>query len=324
MNQILTGSAKVDYVECKFCHSPKVVRNGTKRQVQQWLCRNCGRSFVNNDCLPLGRFKPEDIASAVYMYHTGSSLNDIVGYIKQRTGRTVTDAGVYKWVTEYTQIALNGVKDDRPNVGNTWVADETVVKIAGQKYWCVAVIDQESRFALATRISRSRTARDIQIAFERAKERAGKSPKVVLTDGYVAYPEMVGLVFGEKTSHMPSKPFEGKAGQDTNVVERWNSSLKEKHKVSRTFKSLKTANLNLQGWIFFYNYLRPHMSLEDKTPAEVSGLKSPFSNWRDVVDTKTQKIRVIIKPESVTYRKREKPISKPKTRRVTNHDRVVM
>lgn len=317
VNQLLDGKAKISYVSCKNCNSIDVVRNGTKNGTQQWLCKDCGRSFVDNGCLPSGRFKPENIAAAVYMYHTGASLNDIVGYIKQRTGKDVSDAGIYKWVKKYTKIAVDAVKDDIPKVGNTWVADETVIRISGKKYWVIAVIDQDTRFALATRISRSRTARDIQIAFERAKARAGKSPKAVLTDGYVAYPEMVGQVFGERVKHIASKPFEGKAGEDTNVVERWNSSLKEKHKVSRHFKSPQTAKLNLDGWILYYNYMRPHMSLDDETPAKVAKLKTPFENWQDVVYTQKPKtIKVVIKPERFTYRKRRKIKPKGKSTKV--------
>lgn len=307
MENLISGRvSKIDYVSCKWCDSQKVIRNGTKRDIQQWLCKNCGKSFQDNGNLPLGRFNPEDIASAVYQYHTGASLNDIVGYIKQRTGRDVSDAAIYKWVTKYTQIALDSVKNDTPKVGDTWVADETVIKIAGKKYWVVAVIDESTRYALATRISRTRTARDIQIAFERAKERAGKSPKAVLTDGYVAYPEMVGQVFGERVQHIPSKPFEGKEGGDTNVIERWNSSLKEKHKVSRHFKSPKTAKLNLDGWIYFYNYLRPHMSLDGQTPAAVAGLQPKHENWQGVVYSVKPKTLPIIKPAGMTYRKRRK------------------
>jgi transposase-like protein len=317
MEKALTGKISViKYVSCKWCDSDKVVRNGNKKNaqgedVQHFLCRTCGRSFVDNGCLPMGRFKPEDIAGAVYDYYTGSSLNDIIGSIKQRTGKDVSDAGVYKWITKYTKIALDKVKDDVPKVGNTWVADETVIKVAGQKYWCVVVIDQETRFILGTRIARSRTARDIQLAFERAKQRAGKSPKVVLTDGYVAYPEMVGLVFGEKTQHVLSHPFEGKNGEDTNVVERFNSSLKEKHKVSRNYKNLVTAHLNLQGWIFYYDYLRGHEGLDGKTPAQVCGLKSPFQDWQGVVFSQKPPPMPIIKPVNITYRKRRN--AKPKT-----------
>jgi hypothetical protein len=47
---------------------------------------------------------------------------------------------------------------------------------------------------------------------------------------------------------------------------------------------MKTDKQFLDGWLVHYNFFRPHMSLKDKTPAEVAGIKFPFHNWRDVVE----------------------------------------
>jgi transposase InsO family protein len=41
----------------------------------------------------------------------------------------------------------------------------------------------------------------------------------------------------------------------------------------RGLKSIKTARQFLDGWLVHYNFFRPHMSLDDKTPAEVAGIK---------------------------------------------------
>ena len=54
----------------------------------------------------------------------------------------------------------------------------------------------------------------------------------------------------------------------------------------RGLKDIKTARLFTDGWLFYYNYLRPHESLDDRTPAKEAGLKIPFRNWLDVVSNK--------------------------------------
>ena len=69
---------------CKFCGSMNIVRNGTRRGTQYWLCRNCGRGFVDNKSLPKMRYPIEAIASAIYQYYAGLSLNDIRGHIDQQ------------------------------------------------------------------------------------------------------------------------------------------------------------------------------------------------------------------------------------------------
>jgi hypothetical protein len=51
----------------------------------------------------------------------------------------------------------------------------------------------------------------------------------------------------------------------------------------RGLKNLETAIDFTQGWLVHYNYLRPHESLNDKTPAEVAGIEYPYQNWADII-----------------------------------------
>ncbi|MCI2425224.1 transposase, partial [Candidatus Acetothermia bacterium] len=52
-------------------------------------------------------------------------------------------------------------------------------------------------------------------------------------------------------------------------------------------KTRKSARLILDGWLVFYNFLRPHEALKNKqgnlTPAEKAGIRFPFRNWLDIV-----------------------------------------
>ena len=49
----------------------------------------------------------------------------------------------------------------------------------------------------------------------------------------------------------------------------------------------ETAQVILDGFLFYYNYLRPHESLNNRTPAEVAGIKLPYRNWIDVIRAST-------------------------------------
>jgi transposase-like protein len=68
-----------------------------------------------------------------------------------------------------------------------------------------------------------------------------------------------------------------------NLIERFHSTIKERTKVMRGFKTLDTAELILEGFLVHYNYFRPHMSLANSTPAEVAKIKIPFKTWTDFV-----------------------------------------
>jgi putative transposase len=121
-----------------------------------------------------------------------------------------------------------------------------------------------------------------------AAERAGKMPKVVVTDKLSAYIGGIKQAYGQHAEHIRSGPFV--VENDTNLIERFHNSLKERTKVMRAQRNKKTLERFTDGWLVHYNYFRPHMSLDNKTPAEAGGLKPPFTDWADVVGYQKQPI----------------------------------
>jgi len=59
---------------------------------------------------------------------------------------------------------------------------------------------------------------------------------------------------------------------NNNVVERLNGTIREREKVMRGMKSDETAEELMNELRAYYNFIRPHMGLDGKTPAEASGL----------------------------------------------------
>jgi transposase-like protein len=266
---------------CKFCGSINIVRNGTRGGTQYWLCRNCGRGFVDNDALPKMKYPVKAVASAIYQYYAGLSLNEIRRHIDQQYNFLPSSSAIYAWVTRFSQPAIDEARKHRPKVGDTWVADETVLFIGGDKYWLIDIIDSDTRFLLATRLAKTRSRKDIALLLREAYIKAGRAPERILTDGWGVYPDAVDLVFGSKTKHTASTPFV--EVDSTNVIERFQGTLKDRTKVMRGFKKPTTAQHILDGWLVYYNYLRPHESLNDATPAQVAGIDFPYKNWLDVV-----------------------------------------
>jgi hypothetical protein len=54
-------------------------------------------------------------------------------------------------------------------------------------------------------------------------------------------------------------------------MERMNGELRDREKVTRNLKSVETTILT--GMQIFHNYIRPHMGLEYRTPAELAGIE---------------------------------------------------
>ena len=267
---------------CKYCNSYHVVRYGyTKGKMIRLLCRDCLHTFMDSDALPGMKTPTNQVASAVSMYYEGMSLNAIRRQLQQEHNSYPSDSTVYEWINRYSSKAVKETKNYRPNVGDVWIADETVLNIEGKTVWFWDIIDGKTRFLLASHMSTTRTTKDAKILVSKASERAGKIPKVIVTDKLAAYLDGIELAFGADTKHI--------TGQETDITarhstyRRFHGSLKARTKVMRGLKKRESAQLLLDGWLVHYNFFRPHESLKHKTPAEYAGIKSPFRNWLDIV-----------------------------------------
>lgn len=275
---------KVPYfdVTCKYCGSRNVIRYGHFRGIQRFWCKDCKRKFADNDALPNMQTPIEQVGSAIGMYYEGQSLNSIRRLLTQIYNSYPSDSTVYRWINRFTRQAVNEAKEYIPDVGDTWVADETMLNLDfSGKIWFWDIIDSRTRFLLASHISKTRTTKDAQRLMELASKTANKTPKTIITDKLRAYLDGIELTFGADTKHIASKPFTVK--NNTNLIERFHGTLKDRTKVMRGLKDIRTAKLITDGWLFHYNYLRPHESLNGKTPAQVAGVRFPYRNWQDIV-----------------------------------------
>ncbi|MFC2060300.1 IS6 family transposase [Chloroflexota bacterium] len=280
LDNVLVKAPYVPIV-CKHCGSHNVIRYGTYNGNQRFRCKDCKRKFADNDALPEMQTPVEQIEAAVSMFYEGQSLNSITRLQTQIYGSYPSDSTIYRWVSRFTKRAVKDLKGYKPDVGSIWVADETVLKIDGQNVWFWDMIDAKTRFLIATHISRTRTTKDAQMLMKKAYDRTGKIPRVIYTDKLRAYLDGIELTFGADTKHKQGGPFD--VENNTNLIERFHGTLKARTKIMRGLKDIASAKLFTEGWLLYYNYLRPHESLRGSTPAKVAGVKYPYRNWQDIV-----------------------------------------
>ncbi len=268
-------------IACKSCGSGNLVRFGSYKGVQRYRCVSCGSTFMGKNTLPHMKMPIEVVADAVSMFYEGLSLNAIRRQLIQTYDIYPSGSNVYLWVVRFTKQAVKAGKGFTGKVGDTWVADETMLKIGGQKVWFWDCIDDRTRFLLSSHLTTGRFTRDAQILMERAARRANKTPKKVITDKLAAYIDGIERAFGAYTKHVQSKGFE--VQPNTNLIERFHSTLKARSRVMRGMQNMETARLILDGWLIHYNFFRPHEALGNRTPGEVAKVGFPFANWREVV-----------------------------------------
>ena len=273
--------ARYEAIVCKFCGSDNVVKYGVRDGVQNYICRACGRKFTANDAPEGMRTEAEQIGASLGMFYDGLSFADVARNLEQTYHNPVNPSTVYRWVIRFTLKALNLLEPLKPQVSDTWVVDETMVKVAGHGLWFWDVIDEDTRFLLASHLSQTRGIGDVMTVMHRASKRAGKTPRFILSDSLGVYPDGIERIFGADAKHIQSKGFTEDI--NINLIERFHGTLKERIKVLRGFKTEDTADLILDGFLLNYNFFRPHMTLRNKTPAEVAGIKTPIRRWEDVV-----------------------------------------
>lgn len=218
---------------------------------------------------------------AVSMFYEGLSLNAIRRQMNQSYGIYPSDSTVYEWVVRFTKTAVRTADGYTPRVGRVWTADETVLKVGGSNTWFWDIIGEDTRFLLASHLTPSRFTRDAETLMRRALDKAGRPPRVVVTDKLKSYLGGVEQVFGADARHVQSGPF--KLERSTRAIERFHGTLKDRTKVMRGMANRETARLVMEGWLVHYNYLRPHQGLGKRTPAQAARVSVPFKTWADVV-----------------------------------------
>jgi putative transposase len=274
-------------IACKWCGSKDIMKYGIREGTQEYICRACHRKFSNNDTPFKKRSTMEDIGTSISSYFDGLSFADIARHLSE-SGNPVNESTVYRWVMSYAQKAVKIFDKYTPKVSEVWVADETAIKFQNDLYWIWDIIDVKTRFLLASYLSSNRGTKQARNLMEIASKRAGINPKIVVTDKLAAYLDGIELTFGSDTEHIQGGPFD--IENNTNIIERFQGTIKDRTKVLRGFKTYETANIILDGFLIHYNYFKPHMGLRDlppkgidKTPADVAKIKIPFKTWTDFV-----------------------------------------
>ncbi len=172
---------------CKFCGSRRIRKFGRIKDFQIYYCNDCGRKFTEKDTPDGKQTETAMIGAALGLFFDGLSCGDISHQLESIYHDVINPSTIYRWIMEYSRKAHDFMDTLKAQTSDTWVVDETVVEVAGQKVWYWDVIDENSRYLINTHISESRTINDARILFEHCKKRTSKPPHFILSDGMLAY-----------------------------------------------------------------------------------------------------------------------------------------
>lgn len=241
---------------------------------------------INDKSHILGMKTPASlIASALGMYYGGMSLDALQQQFKQDYDIDYSESNYWNWVKRFTEQAIRQAKHFKPeNIGNVWIADETYMKLKGKVVYFWDIIDLKTNYLLASHVSTSRGASEARILMNRAKKRAGRFPKVVVTDKLKSYIQGVGDVYGSHTEHRQGGPFKLKdSGDSTAEIERFHRTLEQRTKVFQKYKNLDDIKLLTDGWLINYNFFKQNEGCGNIPPAQAASKVVPIKDWNDVV-----------------------------------------
>jgi putative transposase len=273
-NAMLNTPNSRDIAKCKRCGSNKVVKFGQLKGVQRWLCKDCRYKFADNKAFPGMKIPAEQIAWALCMYYEGIAFKNICRYLQQTYNSYPSDSTVYGWIERFTKMALEVEGKNTPGVGDTWIAISTSIKIGEEDVWFWDILDAGSRFLLASHASKELTPDDAGITLAAATKKAGKFPKIILTDRIDVYMEYLDSADNTGSKGVLAKKILDTS--DTELLENYRSTFKARTIVMKRFKNIESAKNIIQAWPLHYNYFRPHEITTNTTPAYKAGITSPL------------------------------------------------
>src|SRR4030066_1281930 len=97
-------------MNCKYCDSETVVKNGSVKGVQVFKCKNCGHRFTEGSAFPKMRTESRIISSSIDLYFEGLSIRKISTQIEKLYGVHVSQVTVMNWTQKYQSLVSRYVE----------------------------------------------------------------------------------------------------------------------------------------------------------------------------------------------------------------------
>jgi putative transposase len=277
-------------MNCKYCHSENVIKKGIRHSKQTYKCKDCGHIFVPNGKFSRMRNKKHIIVTALNLYYDGLSLRKTQRNLEQIFGEKVSQVTILNWIKKYSRLVKEYMVALVPQLSGLWHEDETVLQCEGRSIWFWEMIDEDTKFMVASHLSGTRTFEDTVAIFRKGFDQSKVRPKAVFVDGSHVYSRAFNKVF--YTMRKDTRPelvqrVGVRTRETNNIVERLHGTLKDRTKPMRGLKSYDSTKRLLEGYSVHYNCVRPHQSLGGKTPAQAARMDVP-NNWKGLIEEATK------------------------------------
>ncbi len=277
---------------CPRCQTNKIVKDGFRKVKNQTLrqryrCLQCKYKFIlGENGFSKVSSDPHIIVETINLVMGGMSYRNIARHILSIHEVKLSHVSILNWVQKFTGLMKEYVDSKFPEYQEVWSVDEMMLNVKNTKEikgkgfydWAWSIINPQTRFVIATEISKRRDTRDARKVLEVGKKRVESNPSYIITDALHTYESAFRREFDtRRTAHIKTKSLsEGFANRP---IERWHNEVREITKTRRGLGNDKSAQTFLDLKRIEHNYLRPHAGLSNKiTPAEAAGIDLKLGN----------------------------------------------
>ena len=206
----------------------------------------------------------------------------------------------YRTVLNYAASAAHYCHNfnlkNKGSIDDISAGDEAYIKILGKHFYTFLFISSKSRKISSYHLSDTRDPKPAIIAMNEAIRTAKDDQQVTLvTDGNPSYPAGIHFINQSHDPKLSHKKVIGLQNLDSEstefrpfkqLIERLIRTFKQHIRPAAGFNSFNGALALIILFVTHYNFLRPHMSLDYKTPVhlkELDNISTIQGRWAKII-----------------------------------------
>jgi len=260
---------------CPYCQSQDTIGYGKRhtksgQQKQRYLCHRCKRIFIEEKDFERYKGNGKITTMILDLYFKGISLRGIQDHLIQFHNLSLDHSNILRRIQKYSAIINDYVKTLKPEVADVWHHDEMKIQAGGKWKWLWNIMDEDSKFLITTQVSTHARMKDTRKFFAQAREQTDKQPTFLITDGRHPLTRSINKEMPQ-TQHIRLVSLTDKRTNNQGI-ERLNGTIRDRVKTMRGFDNEESAELMTDAFRNYYNFIKPHSSIQGITPALKAGI----------------------------------------------------
>ncbi len=281
---------------CPKCKALEIKKRGfrktaNRKKIQRYECKKCCYAFVEDQGFWKMKNHEDKITACMNMYYSGMSVRKIQSHLQMFAPKNSHYSTIYRWLIKYAEMISIITDNLQIENGKELMSDEMEYKRLGKQNWFVDVMDTTTRYIIVSEFIKSRTLDDLTRVLKHGKRTVKNKVSMITTDCLNAYPQALRYSFHvNNTFKFGGRPIHNQVKADergfNHKIERLHNTIRDRTKIMRGFHgSLESAKSIMKGMEIYYNFVRKHQGIDNKTPQQeaIPQLDLGLNKWLSLI-----------------------------------------